>query len=187
MFDVKNLNLLTCLVSDDRPPSVVSDGIVIWQTSPETTPIHFSVSQPEAQKLPKKVNLGLFTDVFPLKVSHLFHTQTLSNWIVNLWWRLIIRPSSEVLMRSYFSWMTSPQITPGDSGFRVWTCFFGAFLLLARGIKMSVLCFPGAASGFKFVEGMAKVLTLCKAPSLSLSGLSHPLASHSSAKWKTLS
>lgn len=103
-----------------------------WQTTQHgerrpwdlmNTPIYFSIHHPEAEKMPKKVNLGLFTDVFPLKVSHLFHTQTLSNWIVNLWWRLIIRPSSEVLMRSYFSWMTSPQITSGDSGLWVWTCF----------------------------------------------------------------
>ena len=92
-----------------------------------------------AQKI---VHLGLFIDVFPSKVSHLFHTQTPSNWIVNLWWRLIIWPASEVLMRSYFSWMTSPQITPGDSGLRVLTCFFfWAHLLLAGGIKLSALCF----------------------------------------------
>lgn len=82
---------------------------------------------------------------FALEVSHLFHTQTPSNWIVNLWWRLIIRPSSEVLMRSYFSWLTSPQITSGDSGFWVWISFRGSFRL-AGGIKMSLWCFAGPVS-----------------------------------------
>lgn len=61
-------------------------------------------------------------------------------------------------MRSYFRGMTSPQITSGDSGLRVLTCF-GVFFLLLRGIKLSVFCFPGAASGFKFVEEMVKVQT----------------------------
>ncbi len=61
-------------------------------------------------------------------------------------------------MRSYFSWMTSPQITSGDSRLQVLTCF-EVFLPVAKGIKLSFLCFPGAASGFKFVEGMVKVLT----------------------------
>lgn len=130
----------------------------IWQTPavPETSPIYFSINQPAAQKASQKTHLGLFIDVFLSKVSHLFHTQTLSNWIVNLWWRLIIRPVSEVLMRSYFSWMTSPQITSGNSRLQVLTCF-RVFLSVARGIKLSFfLWFPAAASGFKFVEETLK-------------------------------
>lgn len=90
---------------------------------------------------PQKAHLGLLTDVIPSKVSHLFHTQTFSNWIVNLWWRLIIRPASEVLMRSYFSWVTSLQITPGYFGLWVLTCF-AVFLSVARRIKLSYFSFP---------------------------------------------
>lgn len=137
----------------DKPPTMVSDG-QIWQTPvvPETSPIYFSINQPVAQKEPQKTHLGLFIDVFLSKVSHLFHTQTLSNWIVNLWWRLIIRPVSEVLMRSYFSWMTSPQITSGNSRLQVLTCF-RVFLSVARGIKLSFfsgfLQLPLASSLFK--------------------------------------
>lgn len=94
---------------------------------------------------------------FALEVSHLFHTQTPSNWIVNLWWRLIIRPSSEVLMRSYFSWLTSPQITSGDSGFWVWISFRGSFRL-AGGIKMSLWCFAGPVSGSRLEKRTAIAL-----------------------------
>lgn len=100
--------------------------------------------------------MGPYTDVFRLEVSHLFHTQTPSNWILNLWWRLIIRPSSEVLMKSYFSWLTSPQITSGDSGFWVWISF-RASPPLAGGIKMSLWWFAGPASGFRLVKLMANV------------------------------
>lgn len=53
-------------------------------------------------------------------------------------------------MRSYFSWMTSPQITPGDSGLRVLTCFF------EEELNCQLYAFPGAASGFKFVRGTVK-------------------------------
>lgn len=110
-----------------------------------------------AQNHPKKPIWVLFIDVFPSKVSHLFHTQTLSTWIVNLWWWLIIWPASEALMRSYFSWMTSPQITSGKSRLQVLTCF-GVFLSVARRIKLSFFsCFP-AGSGLKFVKGTVKVL-----------------------------
>lgn len=94
---------------------------------------------------------------FALEVSHLFHTQTPSNWIVNLWWRLIIRPSSEVLMRSYFSWLTSPQITSGDSGFWVWISFRGSFRL-AGGIKMSLWCFAGPVRGSRLEKRTAITL-----------------------------
>lgn len=108
------------------------------------------------KKKKKRSSLGPFTDVFRLEVSHLFHTQTPSNWIVNLWWRLIIRPSSEVLMRSYFSWLTSPQITSGDSSFWVWISF-RASPPLAGGIKMSLWCFAGPVSGFRLVKLTANV------------------------------
>lgn len=37
------------------------------------------------------------------------------NWIVNLWWSLIMWPVTEPLMRSYFSPMTSPPITSGKA------------------------------------------------------------------------
>lgn len=106
--------------------------------------------------VPKKAHLGLFTDVFPSKVSHLFHTQTLSNWIVNLWWRLIIRPASEVLMRSYFSWMTSLQITPGYFRLQVLTCF-AVFLSVARGIKLSYFfAFPRPPSSSSLLKERLK-------------------------------
>lgn len=124
---------------------------------------------------PKKPNLGLFADVFPSKVSHLFHTQTLSNWIVNLWWRLIIRPASEVLMRSYFSGITSPQTTSGNSRLWVLTCF-GAFFIQ----------FEEELNCHLFVEENGKG-PYSKSVLLSLFGPSHPLASHSSSKWQTLS
>lgn len=132
----------------------------------------------------KNVHLGPFIDVFPSKVSHLFHTQTPSNWIVNLWWRLIIRPASEVLMRSYFSWMTSPQITPGDSGLRVLTCFFECVFFLQEELNCQLYAFPGAASGFKFVRGTVKSPYF---QNVSLYLLSLTLrAPHSSSKWQTL-
>lgn len=99
--------------------------------------------------------MGPFTDVFRLEVSHLFHTQTPSNWIVNLWWQLIIRPSSEVLMRSYFSWLTSPQITSGDSSFWVWISFRAS--PLAGGIKVALWCFAGPVNGFRLVKSTANV------------------------------
>lgn len=43
---------------------------------------------------------------------------------------------------------------------RVLTCFQVFFFLhLVRRIKLSALCFPGAASAFKYVEEGKKVLT----------------------------
>lgn len=59
-------------------------------------------------------------------------------------------------MRSYFSWMTSPQITPGDSGLRVLTCFFECVFFLQEELNCQLHAFPGAASGFKFVRGTVK-------------------------------
>lgn len=164
MFDVGNLNAPTRLVFHDRPPGSLSDGFGIWQSSPSTSLIHFSISQPRARKFAERVDLGLFTDVFALKVSHLFHSQTVSNWIVNLWWRLIMRHSSEVLMRSYFSRMTSPQITAGDSGLWVWTCFPEHFFSLREELKCHVC---GAVSGYKFVESSNS--QICEGFSLPLS------------------
>lgn len=107
-----------------------------WRHCPSTSA---SISPRPKNSPPKKAHLDLFIDVFPSKVSHLFHAQTLINWIVNLWWRLIIRPASEVLMRSYFSLVTSPHITSGNSRLRVLACL-RVFLPVAREIQSSLLC-----------------------------------------------
>lgn len=96
---------------------------------------------------PKKAHLCFFLDVFPLKVSNLFHSQTLSNWIVNLWWQLFIRPAPEMLMSNYFSLMTSPQITSGDSGPQVWTVV--SVLQLLEEISSHFDVFPGGPSPFQ--------------------------------------
>lgn len=111
---------------------------------------------------------------FALEVSHLFHTQTPSNWIVNLWWRLIIRPSSEVLMSSYFSWLTSPQITSGDFSFLVWISFRGSFRF-ARWIKMSLWCFAGPVSGSRLEKRRANIV---KSQIQRTISLPFPFASH---------
>lgn len=165
MFDVGNLNAPTRLVLHDGPPGSLSDSFGIWQTSPSTSLIHFSISQPRARKFAERVDLGLFTDVFPLKVSHLFHSQTVSNWIVNLWWRLIMRLSSEVLMRSYFSRMTSPQITPGDSGLWVWTCFPEHFFSLREKLKCHFCALPGPS----LVTSLLKAVLILRSVQGSLS------------------
>lgn len=127
-------------------PGTMTDGL----QHPATCALFDGIKQMEVSKIsPKKYAVWvLLLMCFALEVSHLFHTQTPSNWIVNLWWRLIIRPSSEVLMRSYFSWLTSPQITSGDSSFWVWMRF-RVSVRLAGGIKMSCWCFAGPVSGFR--------------------------------------
>lgn len=129
--------------SDKHPPSRRHCPSAIASIS-----LRHVTPPPLPKKKKKKAHLGLCADVFPSKVSHLFHTQTLSNWIVNLWWRLIIRPASEVLMRSYFSRITSPQITAGNSRLWVLTCF-GAFFFTQ---------FEEELNCHLFIEGMVKVL-----------------------------
>lgn len=80
-------------------------------------------SAPGTKPAPKKVHSDLLTDVFFSQSWVICSSprHPLIGFQIFGWW-LIIWPASEVLMRSYFSWMTSPQITSGNTRLQLWTC-----------------------------------------------------------------